>query len=32
VKPVVAKFSAQIGEDFVKGFVAEIDQARAAAK
>jgi len=32
VKPVIAKFSAQIGDDFVKGFLAEIDHARAAAK
>ncbi|MFT3717732.1 TRAP transporter substrate-binding protein [Pseudorhodoferax sp.] len=32
VKPVVAKFAPQIGEDFVKGFMAEIEQARAAAK
>lgn len=31
VKPVVAKFTPQIGEDFVKGFFAEIDKARAAA-
>lgn len=30
VKPVVAKFSPIIGEDFVKGFYAEIDKARAA--
>jgi TRAP-type C4-dicarboxylate transport system substrate-binding protein len=30
VKPVVAKFSSLIGEDFVKGFYAEIDKARAA--
>lgn len=30
VKPVVAKFSAAIGEDFVKGFYAEIDKARKA--
>jgi TRAP-type transport system periplasmic protein len=30
VKPVVAKFSPVIGEDFVKGFYAEIDKARAA--
>ncbi len=29
VKPVVAKFAPVIGEDFVKGFYAEIDQARA---
>ena len=29
VKPVVAKFAPQIGEDFVKGFYAEIDKARA---
>ena len=32
VKPVVAKFSPIIGEDFVKGFYAEIDKARAAGK
>jgi tripartite ATP-independent transporter DctP family solute receptor len=32
VKPVVAKFSPLIGDDFVKGFYAEIDQARAAKK
>jgi len=30
VKPVVAKFAPQIGEDFIKGFYAEIDKARAA--
>ncbi|MEO8806674.1 MAG: TRAP transporter substrate-binding protein [Burkholderiaceae bacterium] len=30
VKPVVAKFSPLIGDDFVKGFYAEIDKARAA--
>ena len=30
VKPVVAKFSPLIGEDFVKKFYAEIDKARAA--
>lgn len=30
VKPVVTKFSPLIGEDFVKGFYAEIDKARAA--
>ncbi len=30
VKPVVAKFSPIIGEDFVKGFYAEIDKARSA--
>lgn len=30
VKPVLARFSAQIGEDFVKGFQAEIEKARAA--
>lgn len=29
VKPVVAKFAPQIGEDFVKGFMAEIEKARA---
>lgn len=29
VKPVVAKFSPLIGDDFVKGFYAEIDKARA---
>ncbi len=29
VKPVVAKFAPQIGEDFVKGFMAEIDKVRA---
>lgn len=32
VKPVVAKFSPLIGDDFVKGFYAEIDQARAVKK
>jgi tripartite ATP-independent transporter DctP family solute receptor len=30
VQPVVAKFSPQIGDEFVKGFYAEIDKARAA--
>jgi len=30
VKPVVAKFAPQIGEEFVKEFMAEIDKARAA--
>ncbi len=30
VKPVVAKFAPQIGEDFIKGFYAEIDKVRAA--
>lgn len=30
VKPVVTKFAPQIGEDFVKGFYAEIDAARKA--
>lgn len=30
VKPVVAKYTPQIGEDYVKGFYAEIDKARAA--
>lgn len=30
VKPVVAKFAPQIGEDFIKEFYAEIDKARAA--
>jgi hypothetical protein len=30
VKPVVAKFAPIIGEDFVKGFYAEIATARAA--
>jgi TRAP-type C4-dicarboxylate transport system substrate-binding protein len=30
VKPVVAKFSSVIGDDFVKGFYAEIDKARTA--
>jgi tripartite ATP-independent transporter DctP family solute receptor len=29
VKPVVAKFAPQIGEDFIKGFQAEIEKARA---
>jgi len=29
-KPVVAKFSSTIGEDFVKGFYAEIEKARGA--
>ena len=29
VKPVVAKFAPLIGDDFVKGFYAEIDKARA---
>lgn len=29
VKPVVAKYSTVIGDDFVKGFYAEIDKARA---
>jgi len=29
VKPVVAKFAPIIGEDFVKGFYAEIESARA---
>jgi TRAP-type C4-dicarboxylate transport system substrate-binding protein len=29
VKPVVAKYSPVIGDDFVKGFYAEIDKARA---
>ena len=28
VKPVMAKFAPQIGEEFVKGFLAEIDKAR----
>lgn len=32
VKPVVDKFAPLIGEDFVKGFYAEIAKARAAAK
>ena len=32
VKPVVDKFAPQIGEEFVKGFYAEIEKARAAAK
>jgi tripartite ATP-independent transporter DctP family solute receptor len=32
VKPVVAKFAPQIGEDFIKEFYAEIDKARAANK
>ncbi|MNT99131.1 hypothetical protein D3C72_2419010 [compost metagenome] len=30
VKPVVTKFAPQIGEDFVKGFYAEIDAVRKA--
>jgi tripartite ATP-independent transporter DctP family solute receptor len=30
VRPVITKFAPQIGEDFVKGFYAEIDKARAA--
>ena len=30
VKPVVAKFAPLIGDDFVKGFMAEIDKVRAA--
>lgn len=30
VKPVMTKFAPQIGEDFVKGFLAEIETARAA--
>ncbi len=30
VQPVVAKFAPQIGDDFVKGFYAEIEKARAA--
>ena len=30
VKPVLAKFSPQIGDEFVKGFFAEIEQARKA--
>jgi tripartite ATP-independent transporter DctP family solute receptor len=30
VKPVVAKFAPQIGEEFIKGFYAEIDKVRAA--
>ena len=29
VKPVVAKFAPQIGEEFIKGFYAEIEKARA---
>ena len=29
VKPVIAKFAPQIGDEFVKGFLAEIDKARA---
>ena len=29
VKPVVTKFAPQIGEDFIKGFYAEIDKVRA---
>jgi hypothetical protein len=28
VKPVVAKFKQQIGEDFVNGFIAEVEKAR----
>jgi len=32
VKPVVARFAPQIGEDFVKEFQAEIEKARAATK
>lgn len=32
VKPVIAKFAPTIGEDFVKGFMAEIDTARKAGK
>ena len=32
VKPVIAKFAPQIGEDFLKEFQAEIEKARAAAK
>ena len=32
VKPVLAKFSPQIGDEFVKGFAAEIEQARSSAK
>jgi TRAP-type transport system periplasmic protein len=30
VKPVVTKFAPQIGEDFIKGFYAEIEKVRAA--
>jgi len=30
VKPVVAKFAPQIGEEFIKGFYAEIDKVRTA--
>jgi len=30
VQPVVDKFKGQIGEEFVNGFVAEIEKARAA--
>jgi TRAP-type transport system periplasmic protein len=30
VKPVVAKFAPQIGEEFIKEFYAEIDKVRAA--
>ena len=30
VKPVVDKFKSQIGEQFVDGFTAEIEKARAA--
>jgi len=30
VRPVVAKFAPQIGEDFLKEFNAEIEKARAA--
>ena len=30
VKPVVTKFSTQIGEEYIKGFYAEIEKARAA--
>ena len=29
VKPVIDKFAPQIGEEFLKGFMAEIEQARA---
>lgn len=32
VKPVVDKFAPQIGDEFVKGFYAEIEKARAAGK
>ena len=32
VQPVIEKFSASIGPDFVKGFYAEVDKARKAAK